>query len=103
MNFLQARADLGEWCAHGMRASATGSFDFSGVEVVPGQVVGADGDYHRQPLFSGGAWRFAAVQLGGIERLLDEARLHLRRAGRAEDQAAPHPPAPTSAIVSINA
>ena len=80
-----SRADLSDWRAHGMRASATGSYDFSGLAVSANDIIGSEGDYHREPSFSAGAWRFAAVQLGGIERLLDEARLHLRRAGRSSD------------------
>ena len=80
-----SRADLSDWRAHGMRASATGSYDFSGLAVSANDIIGGEGDYHREPGFSAGAWRFAAVQLGGIERLLDEARLHLRQAGRSSD------------------
>ena len=79
------RADLAGWMAHGMRASATGTLDFTGQLVEPAELVGAPGDYLRQPLFSGGAWRFAAVQLGGIERLLDELRRHLVQSGRDGD------------------
>src|SRR4051812_27750771 len=79
------RADLSDWCAHGMRASATGSYDFSGLAVSANDIIGNKDDYHREPNFSAGAWRFATVQLGGIERLLDEARLHLRQAGRSSD------------------
>ena len=52
-----------------MRASATGSVDFSGLPVEAIEIVGGDGDYERQPAFSGGAWRFAAVQLGGSDTL----------------------------------
>jgi alkylation response protein AidB-like acyl-CoA dehydrogenase len=76
------RADLSRWTAHGMRASATGSLDFSGIRVEPLEIVGSAGDYERQPTFSGGAWRFAAVQFGGMERLFDLLREHLRRTGR---------------------
>ncbi len=79
------RADLSSWQAHGMRASATGSFDFTGLAVAPADVIGVPDAYHRQPEFSAGAWRFAAVQSGGIARLLDEARRHLVRTGRADD------------------
>ncbi|GGF69907.1 hypothetical protein GCM10007301_32050 [Azorhizobium oxalatiphilum] len=82
---LTMRADLSGWRAHGMRASATGSFDFSGIDVREGDIIGAPGDYHMQPYFSAGAWRFLAVQTGGIERLVDEARTHLSAAGRAGD------------------
>ena len=48
-------------------------------------LIGAPGDYQRQPWFSGGAIRFAAVQLGGAEALLDETVTHLRRTGRDGD------------------
>jgi alkylation response protein AidB-like acyl-CoA dehydrogenase len=83
--FGAARVDLSAWRAHGMRASATGSVDFSGIEIEESQIIGGDDDYHRQPLFSGGAWRFAAVQLGALERLVEETCIHLRKAGRTED------------------
>ena len=79
------RADLSGWVAHGMRASATGTLDFTGLEVAAAELVGAPGDYLRQPTFSAGAWRFAAVHLGGIERLLDELRRHLARTRRDAD------------------
>lgn len=80
-----ARADLSAWQAHGMRASASGSFRFDGLVVQPEDILGGPGDYHRQPFFSAGAWRFCAVQLGGIERLVDEARGVLRARGRDGD------------------
>jgi alkylation response protein AidB-like acyl-CoA dehydrogenase len=87
MPHLQAgeRFDLSGWTAHGMRASATGAVDFSGIAVDPVEIIGNDGDYERQPAFSGGAWRFAAVHLGGMERLFDLLREHLRRTGRGGD------------------
>lgn len=79
------RADLSSWTAQGMRASATGALDFTGVEVDPADIVGEAGDYERQPWFSGGAWRFAAVQLGGMERLFDLLRGHLQETNRGRD------------------
>ncbi|MET0532333.1 MAG: acyl-CoA dehydrogenase family protein [Microvirga sp.] len=79
------RADLSGWVAHGMRASATGTLDFTGIEVDDSELIGAPGDYLLQPTFSSGAWRFAAVHLGGIERLLDELRRHLQRTRRDAD------------------
>ncbi|MCS0493976.1 acyl-CoA/acyl-ACP dehydrogenase [Ancylobacter sp. MQZ15Z-1] len=79
------RADLSDWRAHGMRASATGSFRFDGLAVDEGDIIGRAGDYHRQPYFSAGAWRFCAVQLGGMERIVDEARHTLRARGREGD------------------
>ncbi|MFT0858742.1 acyl-CoA dehydrogenase family protein [Ancylobacter sp. G4_0304] len=80
-----SRADLSAWKAHGMRASASGAFCFTGLRVEPADILGQPGDYHRQPHFSAGAWRFCAVQLGGIDRLVDEAASYLRRHGRDTD------------------
>ena len=50
--------DLSRWQAQGMRSTATGTVDLSGIIVTPENIVGAAGDFMRQPLFSGGAWRF---------------------------------------------
>jgi alkylation response protein AidB-like acyl-CoA dehydrogenase len=81
----QGRANLVRWTAQGMRASATGEFEFTGVPVAPDEIVGADGDYEREPYFAGGAWRFAAVQAGAMQRLLDCLREHLRSTNRGGD------------------
>lgn len=79
------RADLSGWRAHGMRASATGTVDFSGLRVEPLDRIGAPDDYYRQPFFAAGAWRFLAVQCGGIEAVLEAHRAHLTAAGRGAD------------------
>jgi alkylation response protein AidB-like acyl-CoA dehydrogenase len=79
------RADLSGWTAQGMRASATGAVDFTGIEIDSVEILGRAGDYERQPWFSGGAWRFAAVQLGGMERLFDLLRRHLQETNRGRD------------------
>lgn len=79
------RADLSAWRVHGMRASATGTLDFTGLRAGPEAFVGQPDDYFRQPFFSAGAWRFVAVQLGGIEAVFDAARAHLRTTGRGGD------------------
>jgi alkylation response protein AidB-like acyl-CoA dehydrogenase len=80
-----ASSDLSQWRAHGMRASASGQVDFSGIEVDSDSIIGGPDDFHRQPMFSAGAWRFAAVQLGGIAALYDLARAHLVKAGRSDN------------------
>lgn len=82
---IGTRANLSEWRAHGMRASATGTVDFTGITLASDAILGGPDDYHRQPTFSGGAWRFAAVQLGGIEAVFDAWRAHLSRLGRGAD------------------
>jgi alkylation response protein AidB-like acyl-CoA dehydrogenase len=79
------RADLSVWKAQGMRASVTGAVDFTGVEIEPIEIVGCEGDYERQPWFSAGAWRFAAVHLGGMVRLFDLLRRHLQESDRGHD------------------
>jgi alkylation response protein AidB-like acyl-CoA dehydrogenase len=51
----------------------------------PGALIGAPGDYERQPWFGGGALRFAAVHAGIIERLYEETAGYLLDAGRDGD------------------
>lgn len=79
------RADLSGWRAQGMRASATGVVDLSGLVLPADALVGGPDDYHREPFFSAGAWRFLAVQLGGIEAVFDAWRAHLVRTDRGGD------------------
>jgi len=73
------------WQPIGMRASASYRVDFTGVEIDQSNLLGAAGDYHRQPWFSAGAVRFAAVQLGGAVALLDALRDYLRGLERTGD------------------
>lgn len=68
-----------------MRASASFKVDFSGVEVTDHALIGQPGDYTREPWFTGGAIRFAAVQLGGAEALFDATRAYLQSLGRTDD------------------
>ena len=79
------RADLSRWTAQGMRSTATGTVDLEGLDVEAEDIIGGDDDYRRQPNFFGGAWRFCAVQLGAVERLLDLYRADLVRLGRGGD------------------
>lgn len=69
----------------GMRAAITGSMDLSGIEVTAGALLGGDGDYLREPVFSAGAWRGSAAALGGLEALLDLHRAALRARQRDAD------------------
>jgi alkylation response protein AidB-like acyl-CoA dehydrogenase len=73
------RADVAGWKTRGMRATGSGLYDFTGVAVEPQMWLGQVGDYEREPCFTGGAWRFTAVQLGAVERLVMLLREHLRR------------------------
>ncbi|MBS7695893.1 MULTISPECIES: acyl-CoA dehydrogenase family protein [unclassified Chelatococcus] len=75
---LGARASLASWRPHGMRASASGTVDFTGFEIDRTALIGEPGAFGREPLFSTSSWRVAAVQLGGIEALFDAMRLNTR-------------------------
>lgn len=73
------------WQPLGMRASASFRLDFTGVELTKDDLLGSPNDYYRQPYFSGGAIRFAAVQLGAAEALFDATRTYLSELHRTND------------------
>lgn len=77
--------DLSGWNALGMRSTATGAIDLSGIEVTSKSILGVAGDFTRQPCFSGGAWRFCAAHVGATERLVDLFRDHLVARSRGDD------------------
>jgi alkylation response protein AidB-like acyl-CoA dehydrogenase len=76
------RADLSHWRVRGMRATGSGSYDLNGLPVGARDCLGLPGDYDLEPRFTTGAWRFTAVQLGGIEALLTETRCAMSDAAR---------------------
>lgn len=69
----------------GMQASGTGAYDFTGLTVSAQDILGAAGDYLRQPEFSAGAWRGSAVALGAMDRLVDLLREELLARKRAHN------------------
>lgn len=79
------RADSSPWKTSGMRATVSGRYDCSAMAVGEDLFVGRPGDYEREPLFTAGAWRFTAVQLGAIEALTGLLRSHLRQSDKAAD------------------
>lgn len=85
MNEAGITTDVGIWRASGMRGTATGTVDFDDVFVPDDAVIGRPGDYYRSPLFSGGAWRVLAVQLGGLRRILVLHAQRLQASGRGDD------------------
>ena len=80
-----AAGPMSDWEMHGMRASVTRSVRFDNVAISADEIVGHDDDYHKEPLFSAGAWRFLAVQLGAGERLGQLMAAALVRARRQQD------------------
>ncbi|HUG15446.1 MAG TPA: acyl-CoA dehydrogenase family protein [Thermomicrobiales bacterium] len=85
MERIDVTVDRDWWQPLGMRSSVSHRVDFTGVVVDPDDLLGAPGDYHRQPWLGAGAIRFAAVQLGGAQALLDATRDVLRALDRAGD------------------
>jgi hypothetical protein len=89
MLLVPVRAD-GDTARHGcsiqgMRASVTSGFTFNEAETPADALIGCPGDYTREPTFSAGAWRTAAVTLGGLDALIDETRKQLIVRGRHRD------------------
>ena len=75
------RGDVSRWNVSGMRATRSGTYDFTGVEA---QDLGKPGDYQREPWFEGGVWRYCAVHLGGAEAMRDDAVAIVTRRGHAD-------------------
>lgn len=75
------RADASAWNVSGMRATASGRYDLTGVVA---EILGRPGDYLREPHFEGGIWRYCALHCGGLEALAECVRHHLRARGQFE-------------------
>lgn len=77
--------DVSFWNPLGMRASVSYRMDFTGVEIEEDELLGEPDQYYSQPTFSGGAIRFAAVQLGGAEAVFNAAKEYLQSLQRTDD------------------
>jgi alkylation response protein AidB-like acyl-CoA dehydrogenase len=77
--------DRSWWRPLGMKASGSHVVNFQGIVVTDRQLVGVPGDYLKEPWFSGGAVRFAAVHVGGMHAVLDVAIAHLNETRRAKN------------------
>lgn len=73
------------WHPMGMKGSVSHRIDFTGVKITRADLLGNSGDYYRQPFFSGGAIRFAAVQLGGAQAIVNAVVHYLNMLGRTDD------------------
>jgi alkylation response protein AidB-like acyl-CoA dehydrogenase len=73
------------WNPLGMRSSVSYRMDFSGIELEAKDLLGGANQYYSQPVFSGGAIRFAAVQLGGAEAVFNATKEYLQSLGRTDD------------------
>ncbi len=79
------KQDPSFWKPLGMRSSVSYRMDFTGIEIEEKDLLGKPDQYYSQPVFSGGAIRFAAVQLGGAEAIFNAARQYLQSLGRTDD------------------
>lgn len=77
--------DRNWWRTIGMQRSETHIVRWENAAVPASARIGLVDDYGREPWFSGGALRFAAVQAGGVAGLCDRVRDHLGTTGRAAD------------------
>jgi len=77
--------DKSWWHPMGMKSSRSFKITFEDLLLQPHDLLGKPDSYYCQPSFSGGAIRFAAVQLGGAERLLMETIKYLQELNRTED------------------
>lgn len=78
--------DYSYWKPLGMISSVSCRFDFTHKAFREKQFLGNSYDYVREPDFSGGSVRFAAVQLGGAEAAVRATVRHLDTMGRTEAQ-----------------
>jgi alkylation response protein AidB-like acyl-CoA dehydrogenase len=85
MDEIGAAIDPSAWQPLGMHASDSFRVALDCVTLAAPDLIGAPGEYERQPWFFAGALRFAAVHTGIAERLFDETVAYLRARGRAAD------------------
>ena len=76
------RSDASGWQMPGMKATASGRFDFAGMTVPSLGWIGGPGDYLTEPHFVGGVWRIAALQVGAAVGLIEAATAKLRAMDR---------------------
>lgn len=81
----KVRIDRDAWMPFGMESSESFTIDFTGARMAAHDLIGKPGDFYRDPLFHGGAIRFAAVQLGGMLRLRQIFGEWLAARGRERD------------------
>ncbi len=82
---MKLTVDRTWWKPLGMKASGSHVVSLDGVAINETTSLGTADSYIREPWFSAGAIRFLAVQVGGMQAILDVTSEHLRRAQRADD------------------
>lgn len=85
LNKYNLKEDFSYWDPLGMEGSRSCRFDFTGIKIETSQLLGNIDDYEKEPDFTGGAARFAAVQLGAVEGVIEDTIFHLTKNKRARD------------------
>lgn len=73
------------WQPYGMESSESLTIDFTGAQITLDDLIGQPADFYQDPLFRGGAVRFAAVQAGAVLRLLRSFTDWVTLRGRQSD------------------
>lgn len=82
---IEKKIDASWWNPMGMKSSRSYKMTFENVIISKDNLLGNPDDYYSQPQFSGGAVRFAAVQLGAAEVLLKLTIEYLKSLNRIDD------------------
>jgi len=85
MESLSPSIDRSFWHPLGMERSDSFQIDLTDCLVAGDDLIGGPGDFYRDPMFYGGAIRFAAVQAGAILRLHTMFAEWLNERGRGDD------------------
>ena len=75
--------DWSQWDPNGMRPSVSCRIDFTSMRITDANYLGTANNYYKEPLFSWGAVRFSAVQLGGAQKIADVMLQHLQKNHRS--------------------
>ncbi|MBD5633663.1 MAG: acyl-CoA dehydrogenase [Candidatus Eremiobacteraeota bacterium] len=84
MDEIDTPVDRFSWRPVGMEQSDSFAISFDEVPVGPSDLIGAPNTYETPPWFLGGAFRYIAVQTGGLARLRSELSKYLGELGRAQ-------------------
>lgn len=82
---VAVKVDASWWNPMGMQSSRSFKMTFLKTKIQKINLLGKAGEYYQQPGFSGGAVRFAAIQLGAADQLLDETKKYLVSLNRTQD------------------
>lgn len=83
--FPALKEDYSLWHPMGMKNSVSCRIDFTNLAISSKNRIGGKNDYELEPWFTGGAIRFASVQLGGAEAVMNAAQDHLKNLNRVDD------------------